>query len=121
MRLRPGLPLALLLALGCADEPPSIVVVTLDTVRCDHVGAYGDERHLTPHLDALAARGLVFEHAFTTNFHIRAEYLYAGLDEQRYKLSCFCTADLDMEEVHMMRAGFTYNFSGFFGFGGGTY
>jgi arylsulfatase A-like enzyme len=66
VRLRSGLALAALLALGCADDPPSIVVVTLDTVRCDHVGVYGDGRRLTPHLDALAARGLVFEHAFTT-------------------------------------------------------
>ncbi len=52
--------------LACAAEPPSLVVVTLDTVRRDHVGVYGDARRLTPHLDALARRGLVFEQAFTT-------------------------------------------------------
>jgi arylsulfatase A-like enzyme len=58
--------LAACLAGACAAEPPSLVVVTLDTVRRDHVGAYGGARGLTPHLDALAQRGLVFEHAFTT-------------------------------------------------------
>ena len=58
--------LAACLASACAGEPPSLVVVTLDTVRVDHVGAYGDARGLTPHLDALARRGLVFENAFTT-------------------------------------------------------
>lgn len=58
--------LAACLASACGGEPPSLVVVTLDTVRRDHVGVYGDARGLTPHLDALARRGLVFEHAFTT-------------------------------------------------------
>jgi len=58
---------ALALALGCAPEPPpSLVLVTLDTLRRDHVGVYGDPRGLTPHLDALAADGRVHERAFTT-------------------------------------------------------
>ena len=57
----------LALALGCAQEPPpSLVLVTLDTLRRDHVGAYGAARGLTPHLDALAAAGRVHERAFTT-------------------------------------------------------
>jgi arylsulfatase A-like enzyme len=62
----PGWLLAACLASACAAEPPSLVVVSLDTLRRDHVGAYGDARGLTPHLDALARRGLVFENAFTT-------------------------------------------------------
>lgn len=62
-----GLVLAACLLGGCGGPlPPSLVVVTLDTVRRDHVGAYGDGRGLTPHLDALARRGLVYENAFTT-------------------------------------------------------
>ena len=40
--------------------------MTLDTLRADRVGALGDARGLTPHLDALAAKGILFEHAFTT-------------------------------------------------------
>lgn len=45
---------------------PDIVLVTLDTLRLDHVGAYGDSRGLTPNLDRLAQSGLVHEAAFTT-------------------------------------------------------
>ena len=52
--------------LACGEEPPSIVLVTLDTVRCDHLGLYGGPPELSPHLDALAARGLVHETAYTT-------------------------------------------------------
>lgn len=51
---------------ACGAPPPSLVVVTLDTLRRDHVGAYAPGVELTPALDALAARGLVFDAAYTT-------------------------------------------------------
>ncbi len=41
-----------------------IVIVTIDSLRPDHVGAYGATRPTTPHLDALARRALVFERAY---------------------------------------------------------
>jgi choline-sulfatase len=37
-----------------------ILLVTLDTTRADHVGAYGSRRARTPHLDRLAAEGTRF-------------------------------------------------------------
>src|SRR5262249_45889603 len=42
---------------------PSVLLVTIDTLRADHVGAYGARTGATPHLDALAARGTLFEDA----------------------------------------------------------
>jgi arylsulfatase A-like enzyme len=45
-----------------ADAPP-IVLFTLDTVRADHLGTYGHPLVETPHLDALAADGVLFEMA----------------------------------------------------------
>src|SRR5881296_3528380 len=45
--------------------PPNVLLVTLDTTRADHLGCYGDRSALTPALDALAARGTLFEEAFT--------------------------------------------------------
>ncbi|UQA63777.1 sulfatase-like hydrolase/transferase [Polyangium aurulentum] len=45
---------------------PDIVLVTLDTVRADHTSLYGYERKTTPHLEELAARGVVFAHAYAT-------------------------------------------------------
>lgn len=41
-----------------------MVVILADTLRADRLGAYGNTRGLTPFLDGLAARGVVFEHAF---------------------------------------------------------
>lgn len=45
---------------------PSIVLITLDTVRADHVGAYGYSKKTTPRFDALAERGTLFTHAYAT-------------------------------------------------------
>ncbi len=42
---------------------PSLLLVTIDTLRVDRVGAYGSTAGLTPALDQLAASGWVFERA----------------------------------------------------------
>jgi len=83
-----SLVLALLLGGGCgpADAPPDgaagaatngvpvpmralaghdVLVITLDTVRADHLGCYGHETAETPILDGLAARGVRFADAVT--------------------------------------------------------
>ncbi len=45
------------------DEAPTVIVVLVDTLRADRLGAYGHPGGLTPNLDALAAGGLLFRHA----------------------------------------------------------
>ena len=40
--------------------PPNLVLITLDTTRADHLGAWGYKDAHTPNLDALAARGTRF-------------------------------------------------------------
>jgi choline-sulfatase len=44
---------------------PSVLLVTFDTTRADHIGAYGYEAAKTPVLDGLAARGTLFERAYS--------------------------------------------------------
>jgi arylsulfatase A-like enzyme len=46
------------------STPPSVLLVTIDTLRADRVGAWGDGQARTPHLDGLARAGLVFERAY---------------------------------------------------------
>jgi choline-sulfatase len=41
----------------------NVLLVTIDTLRWDHVGAYGDSRAATPVLDSLARRGAKFDTA----------------------------------------------------------
>lgn len=53
----------------CAPLPaaePHLVLLSVDTLRADALGAYGGESATTPTIDALAAEGLLFEDAHTT-------------------------------------------------------
>jgi len=43
----------------------NVVLVTIDTLRADHLGAYGYRRHTSPNIDALAKEGTLFEAAYT--------------------------------------------------------
>ncbi|MFY9824548.1 MAG: sulfatase, partial [Thermoanaerobaculia bacterium] len=67
--LAPALLLALPLAWGCSrggERHPNLLLVTVDTVRADHLGCYGDREAVTPFLDRLASEGLRFEAASST-------------------------------------------------------
>ena len=48
-----------------AGSRPNLLLVTIDTVRTDRLGAYGHEGGLTPVLDSLAERGVLFEEAYS--------------------------------------------------------
>ena len=41
-------------------SPPNLLLITMDTTRADHLGAWGYKDGHTPNLDALAARGVRF-------------------------------------------------------------
>lgn len=56
----------LLVAACSRDERPNVVLVTLDTTRADRLGAMGHTAARTPVLDALAARGVVFDRAYAS-------------------------------------------------------
>jgi arylsulfatase A-like enzyme len=43
----------------------SVLLITIDTLRADHLGSYGYVRKTSPHIDALASRGTLFEEAYT--------------------------------------------------------
>ena len=44
---------------------PNVILVTIDTVRADHLGCYGDKDVQTPTIDALGHDGIVFERAIS--------------------------------------------------------
>lgn len=56
-------PLVVALACGGSERAPDVVLITLDTTRADALGAYGAPGDPTPHLDALATGGTLFERA----------------------------------------------------------
>ena len=50
---------------GARKEPPSIVLVLVDTLRADFLGAYGFDGPVSPAIDAFAKQSVQFEHAFS--------------------------------------------------------
>lgn len=71
---RPLLPAALGAALlsvaGCGKpekkfDRPNVLLITLDTVRADHLSCYGYSRETTPNLDRLAAESVRFANAYS--------------------------------------------------------
>jgi arylsulfatase A-like enzyme len=46
---------------------PNILVIVVDTLRADHLSAYGYKRQTSPNLDRLAEQGVLFESAFATS------------------------------------------------------
>jgi len=74
MRIAAALAIAGLTLNGCARKSDSsavsgklsgqnLLLITLDTTRADRLGCYGYKPAVTPALDALAARGVLFENA----------------------------------------------------------
>jgi arylsulfatase A-like enzyme len=43
----------------------NVVLITIDTLRADHMGIYGYRRNTSPEMDALGREGTVFDEAFT--------------------------------------------------------
>lgn len=50
-----------------SPETPNVLLIVMDTLRADRMSLYGYASPTTPHLDALGARGLVFDEAYATS------------------------------------------------------
>lgn len=54
-------------AAGCGSGTTgvNVILISIDTLRADHTSLYGYERPTTPYIEALAARGVVFDKAYS--------------------------------------------------------
>ncbi|MDH3284168.1 MAG: sulfatase [Acidobacteriota bacterium] len=91
--------LALALLAGCtAARAPvrnlgaayNLIIVTIDTLRADHVGTNGYERRTTPHIDELAGRSAVFTQAIAQSSWTRSSMasLMTGLYPTTVGVTC---------------------------------
>jgi arylsulfatase A-like enzyme len=79
-------PVVLVLTTGCGERPPTVsgsgtpvhtgpnvLLISIDTLRADHLGVYDYHRPTSPHIDRLAAAGVVFEnHISSTSWTLPA-------------------------------------------------
>ncbi len=56
---------------GCArsGRVDRTVLITIDTLRADHLGCYGYPREVSPFIDALARQSVVFQNVFASSSH----------------------------------------------------
>ncbi len=67
-----ALPVLLVLLFACGgeravstSESAPIIVISIDTLRADHLPAYGYGKVVTPNIDALRADGILYENAYS--------------------------------------------------------
>lgn len=48
-------------------KPTNVVLISIDTLRADHLGCYGYFRNTSPNIDALAKEGIIFKDAFSVS------------------------------------------------------
>ncbi len=46
------------------NNRPNLLIISIESLRADHVGAYGYSRDVTPNIDKLAREGVLFKNAF---------------------------------------------------------
>ena len=98
-------------------QPDVVVLVTIDTLRDDHLGCYGYPRKTSPFLDRLAANGVLFLNAFSSSSHTTPAHasIFTSLHPVQHKALMNGTslpeAVLTMAEV-FNKAG--YETAGFF-------
>lgn len=66
VRFVAGSGLLFLVAACATPEPPSVVLITIDALRADHLGCHGYPRPVSPRIDAFAREAALFERATTT-------------------------------------------------------
>ncbi|MGH9328174.1 MAG: sulfatase-like hydrolase/transferase [Terriglobia bacterium] len=60
-----GFVVLLFFAAGRAEAVENLILISIDTLRADHLGAYGYRPSVTPNLDRIARKSVVFEHVIT--------------------------------------------------------
>ena len=92
-------------------RPRTVLVLMLDTLRADHVSAYGYGRSTTPALDALAKNSLRFSRAFSTSSWTLPAHvsLFSGRDVLEHRVvspESLIPADLPLLAETMQANGF---------------
>ncbi|MGH9856810.1 MAG: sulfatase [Acidobacteriota bacterium] len=91
--LNPGLllgTLLILITLGCSRERniDAVILITIDTLRVDHLGFSGYARNTSPFLDSLAAKGANFAKTLASSSHTAPSHatIFTGLQPLQHRV-----------------------------------
>ena len=67
----------------------NIILISIDTLRADHLGLYGYHRNTSPNIDQLGKLSIVFEQAFSSTSYTLASHtsLFTGVYPKTHKVS----------------------------------
>jgi len=70
------------------DPAPNIILISLDTLRADHLGCYGYPRNTSPNIDAFQKESVFFSRAFSTAPATLCAHmsLMTGLNSHRHQI-----------------------------------
>lgn len=79
-----------------ADTPPNVLIISLDTLRADHLGCYGYSRDTSPNLDAIAKQSFVFEECIAPSSWTLPSHatMFTGLSPASHGAYAFSTPRL---------------------------
>lgn len=110
---------------GQESQVENIFLLTVDSLRADHMSVYGYDRPTTPALETFAEEGVQFTNAYATSSHTResvpsllsGQYPHQAIDEN-YRISTITIAE---RLSHLTNGAFHSNpyLSQAFGFGTG--
>jgi len=75
-------------ACGTRPDPPNVLLISIDSLRVDRLGCYGQTRETSPTLDRLAAAGVRFARAYSpTSWTLPSHAtLLSGLSQERHQV-----------------------------------
>lgn len=117
--------MGLLATIVFAENRPNIVFLLTDDQQFDSLGCMGNSEIITPNLDRLAERGVVFERCYATTAICQASRATALTGMYEYKTGCnFFTGGVDLDvwktrsyPVLLRQAGYRTGFAGKWGCG----
>lgn len=99
---------------GCKPErefpppgSPNVVLISLDTLRADHLGCYGYERPTSPVIDEFAERATLFETALSTASKTAESHMtmFTSLYGSVHGIGTLATADDPGAEIAVLGSG----------------
>jgi arylsulfatase len=82
---------------GCTRSAPNVILITVDTLRADHLGAYGYALPVSPSIDAFGREATVFENAVAQAPHTIPSLLQIMTSKYRQSLG-IAPQDLTLAE-----------------------